>query len=104
MENLVNRLEKVENEANSIISSIEKDIMKKSSILEIRLKQEKINILDNQKRALDEMQREVYRELQKELKELERLYNDKRREIQNFDLESASSEFLDKITMFQNEF
>ena len=104
MENLVSKLEQVENEANSIISSIEKDIMRKSSILEIKIKQEKINILDNQKRTLNEMQKEVYKTLQKELKELEKLYNEKRREIQNFDLENTSNEFLNKINTFQNEF
>ncbi|MCL1925046.1 MAG: hypothetical protein FWF50_05630 [Defluviitaleaceae bacterium] len=97
MENLANQLERIDSKANSIISSIERDIQKKSSLLEAKLQNEKRTILETQKRAHAELQKEVYTELQKELKELEKLYNEKRREIQNFDIENITSELFKSI-------
>lgn len=81
MENLIKSLEKIDEEANMIALSMEKDSQKKNKILENRLKEEKRNILNNQNRKLGEIKKEIYEELENELKELEYIYEIKKREM-----------------------
>lgn len=81
MKNLIKSLEKLDSEANMIELSIEKDYSKKSEILRNKIKEERKNILKNQNRKIEEIKKEIYTQLQKELLELENIYEEKKRRV-----------------------